>query len=200
MSAVIFFAISVCIAAFTAWVVSHKLVGLSHKAVIAGVLYLTMCEAVALLLMVVGHVAVSVTVLVSKYIFFMPLTVAGAFMLMSAVMGSRIEAMALSAVGWATSVAFIWMFPVYGSPVWSVVFSTLPLAVLLISMLARLSRLKVTYVTGLAVLLASITFDGINTQNDSYMFLLFAYNAVCAIVHGIYAGGHLKIKALRTSE
>ncbi len=70
MSAVIFFAISVCIAAFTAWIVSHKLVGLSHKTFIAGVLYLTMCEAVALLLMAVGHVAVSVTVLVSKYIFF----------------------------------------------------------------------------------------------------------------------------------
>jgi hypothetical protein len=130
----------------------------------------------------------------------MPLTVAGAFMLMSAVMGSRIEAMALSAVGWATSVTSIWMFPVYGAPVWPAVFSTLPLAVLLISMLARLSLLKVTYVTGLAVLLASITFDGINTQNDSYIFLLFAYNAVCAIVHGIYAGGHIKINTQRTSE
>ena len=110
-------------------------------------------------------------------------------MLMSAVMGSRIEAMALSAVGWATSVAFILMFPVYGAPVWPAVFSTLPLAVLLISMLARLSLLKVTYVTGLAVLLASIAF-----------FLLFAYNAVCAIVYGIYAGGHIKINTQRTSE
>ena len=120
-------------------------------------------------------------------------------MLMSAVMGSRIEAMALSAVGWATSVAFILMFPIYGAPVWPPVFSTLPLAVLLISMLARLSLLKVTYVTGLAVLL-SIAFDGINTQNDSYIFLLFAYNAVCAIVHGIYAGGHIKINTQRTSE
>ena len=70
MSAVIFFAISVCIADFTAWIVSRKLVGLRHKAFIAGVLYLTMCEAVALLLMAVVNVEVSVTLLVYKYIYF----------------------------------------------------------------------------------------------------------------------------------
>lgn len=185
MSAVIFFIISVCVASLCTWLVSTRAIAFRYKSLLAALLYVTLSEVVILLTIAVGFFSAFADVLAIKFIFFMPLTIAGAFMLMSAAMRSRIKAIALSAVGWMTSVAFILMFPAYGAPLWPVLFTSLPLLVLIVSVYARLSLTKVAYVAGLAALLASIVFDGIIMQNDSYLFLIFAYNAICAVAHNL---------------